>query len=161
WVTGSQGLAPQEARQAMRYAAFRGPRLLTCGKILSATAPGGRFYGDMYREADGPDDVRRAVRAAIRAVTDFINAVATGSRADELEEPDPLQLAEAELSAVTGEAHRLGFKVAAHAEGLAGCEAAITAGADTVEHGMYLHRRPDLLEAMAARAQVLVPTLAG
>jgi imidazolonepropionase-like amidohydrolase len=46
-VTGSQGLAPQEARQAMRYGAFRGPRLLTCGKIISATAPGGRFYGQM------------------------------------------------------------------------------------------------------------------
>ncbi|HEY6294125.1 MAG TPA: amidohydrolase family protein, partial [Streptosporangiaceae bacterium] len=65
-VTGSQGLMPQEARQAMRYGAFRGPRLLTCGKIISATAPGGRFYGDMYREADGEDDVRRAVREQIR-----------------------------------------------------------------------------------------------
>jgi len=160
-VTGSQGLAPQEARQAMRYGAFRGPRLLTCGKIISATAPGGRFYGDMYREADGPDDVRRAVREQIRAGADFIKVMTTGARSNELEDPDPLQLTEAELSTVTGEAHRLGFKVAAHAEGLAGCEAAIAAGADTIEHGMYLHRRPDLLEAMANRGQVLVPTLAG
>ena len=55
----------------------------------------------------------------------------------------------------------MGFKVAAHAEGLAGCEAAITAGADTIEHGMYLHRRPGLLEAMAEGGQVLVPTLSG
>jgi len=60
--TGAQGEWLQEARQAMRYGAFRGPRLLTCGKIISATAPGGRFYGAMYREADGPDDMRRAVR---------------------------------------------------------------------------------------------------
>jgi imidazolonepropionase-like amidohydrolase len=160
-VTGSQGQAPQEARQAMRYGAFRGPRLLTCGKIISATAPGGRFYGDMYREADGTDDVRRAVREQIRAGADFIKVMTTGARSNELEDPDPLQLTEAELSAVTGEAHRLGFRVAAHAEGLAGCEAAIAAGADTIEHGMYLHRRPDLLAAMAARGQVLVPTLAG
>src|SRR5215469_13147130 len=160
-VTGSQGLAPQEARQAMRYGAFRGPRVLTCGKIISATAPGGRFYGDMYREADGPDDMRRAVREQIRAGADFIKVMTTGARSNELEDPGPLQLTEAELSAVTGEAHRMGFKVAAHAEGLAGCEAAITAGADTVEHGMYLHRRPDLLEAMAANGQVLVPTLSG
>jgi imidazolonepropionase-like amidohydrolase len=160
-VTGSQGLAPQEARQAMRYGAFRGPRLLTCGKIISATAPGGRFYGDMYREADGPDDVRRAVREQIRAGADFIKVMATGARSNELEDPDPLQLTEAELSTVAGEAHRMGFKVAVHAEGLAGCVAAIAAGADTIEHGMYLHQRPDLLEAMAARGQVLVPTLAG
>ena len=160
-VCGSQGEAPQQARQAMRYGAFRGPRLLTCGKIVSATAPGGRFYGDMYREADGPDDVRRAVREQIRAGADFVKVMTTGARSNELEDPEPLQLTEPELAAVTDEAHRLGYRVAAHAEGLAGCAAAIGHGADTIEHGMYLHRRPDLLEAMAASGQVLVPTLSG
>ena len=160
-VCGSQGLMPQQARQAMRYGAFRGPRLLTCGKIISATAPGGRFYGDMYREADGPDDIRRAVREQIRDGADFVKVMTTGARSNELEDPDPLQLTEPELAAVTDEAHRLGYRVAAHAEGLDGCAAAIRYGADTIEHGMYLHRRPDLLEAMAAAGQVLVPTLSG
>jgi imidazolonepropionase-like amidohydrolase len=160
-VCGSQGLMPQQARQAMRYGAFRGPRLLTCGKIISATAPGGRFYGDMYREADGPDDIRRAVREQIRYGADFIKVMTTGARSNELEDPDPLQLTEPELAAVTDEAHRLGYRVAAHAEGLDGCAAAIRHGADTIEHGMYLHQRPDLLEAMAAGGQVLVPTLSG
>ena len=160
-VTGSQGLAPQEARQAMRYGAFRGARVLTCGKIISATAPGGRFYGDMYREADGPDDIRRAAREQIRAGADFIKVMTTGARSNEMEDPDPLQLTEPELAAVTDEAHRLGYRVSAHAEGLDGCAAAIRHGADTVEHGMYLHQRPDLLEAMAAAGQVLVPTLSG
>jgi imidazolonepropionase-like amidohydrolase len=160
-VCGSQGLLPQQARQAMRYGAFRGPRLLTCGKIISATAPGGRFYGDMYREADGPDDVRRAVREQIREGADFVKMMTTGARSNELEDPDPLQLTEPELAAVTDEAHRLGYRVAAHAEGLDGCAAAIRHGVDTIEHGMYLHRRPDLLEAMAAAGQVLVPTLSG
>jgi imidazolonepropionase-like amidohydrolase len=160
-VTGSQGLAPQEARQAMRYGAFRGPRLLTCAKIISATAPGGRFYGDMYREADGPDDMRRAAREQIRAGADFIKVMTTGARSNEMEDPDPLQLTQAELSAVIDEAHRMGYRVCAHAEGLDGCAAAITHGVDTVEHGMYLHHRPDLLAAMAAAGQVLVPTLSG
>jgi len=160
-VCGSQGLMPQVARQAMRYGAFRGPRLLTCGKIISATAPGGRFYGDMYREADGPDDMRRAVREQIRAGADFIKMMTTGARSNELEDPEPLQLTEPELAAITDEAHRMGFRVAAHAEGLDGCAAAIRHGAGTIEHGMYLHQRPDLLEAMAAAGQVLVPTLSG
>jgi imidazolonepropionase-like amidohydrolase len=160
-VCGSQGLMPQQARQAMRYGAFRGPRLLTCGKIISATAPGGRFYGDMYREADGPDDIRRAVREQIRFGADFVKVMTTGARSNELEDPEPLQLTEPELAAVTDEAHRLGYRVAAHAEGLDGCAAAIRHGVDTIEHGMYLHRRPDLLEAMAAAGQVLVPTLSG
>jgi len=160
-VVGSQGLLPQQARQAMRYGAFRGPRLLTCGRIISATAPGGRFYGDMYREADGQDDVRRAVREQIRAGADFIKVMTTGARSNELEDPDPLQITEPELAAVTEEAHRMGFRVAAHAEGLDGCAAAIRHRMDTIEHGMYLHRRPDLLAAMAASGQVLVPTLSG
>jgi imidazolonepropionase-like amidohydrolase len=160
-VVGSQGLLPQQARQAMRYGAFRGPRLLTCAKIVSATAPGGRFYGDMYREADGQDDTRRAVREQIRAGADFIKVMTTGARSNELEDPDPLQLTDPELAAVTDEAHRMGFRVAAHAEGLDGCAAAIRHGVDTIEHGIYLHRRPDLLDVMAAAGQVLVPTLSG
>lgn len=160
-VCGSQGTMPQRARQAMRYGAFRGPRLLTCGKIISATAPGGRFYGDMYREADGPDDMRRAVREQLRAGADFIKVMTTGARSNELEDPEPLQLTDAELAAIVDETHRLGYRVAAHAEGLDGCEAAIRHGVDTIEHGMYLHRRPDLLAAMAASGQVLVPTLSG
>jgi imidazolonepropionase-like amidohydrolase len=160
-ITGSQGRAPQEARQAMRYGAFRGPRLLTCGKIISATAPGGRFYGDMYREADGPDDVRRAVREQIREGADFVKVMTTGARSNELEDPDPLQLTDAELAAVSDETHRMGYRLSTHAEGLDGCAAAIRHGADTVEHGMYLNQRPDLLDAMAAADQVLVPTLSG
>jgi imidazolonepropionase-like amidohydrolase len=159
--TGAQGQWPQEARQAMRYGAFAGPRLLTCGKIISATAPGGRFYGTMYREADGPDDMRRAAREQIRAGADFVKIMTTGARSNEMEDPEPLQLTGDELSAVADEAHRMGYRLAAHAEGLAGCQAAVTHGADTIEHGIFLHQRPDLLDAMAASGQVLVPTLSG
>ena len=65
----------------MRYGAFRGPRLLTCGRIVSrdraraaASSPG------MYREADGPDDVRRAVREQLRYGADFVKVMTTGAR---------------------------------------------------------------------------------
>ena len=144
---GSQALQPQEARQAMRYGAFRGPRLLTCGLIISATAPGGRFYGAMYREADGPDEMRKAVREQLRDGADFIKVMTTGARSNELEDPEPAQLTDPELAAVVSEAHRMGFKVAAHVEGLDGTEAAIRHGMDTIEHGMYLNQRPDAARA--------------
>src|SRR6185437_4220682 len=75
--------------------------------------------------------------------------------------PEPLQVTEAELAAVADEAHRMGYRLSAHAEGLAGCEAAVTHGADTIEHGIFLNRRPGLLDKMAAGGQVLVPTLSG
>jgi len=146
------------ARQAMRYGAFRGPRLLTCGRIVSATGPGGKFFDGMYREADGPDEVRKAVREQLRRGADFIKVMTTGARSVELEDPDPAQLTRAEIAALVEEAHRMGYRIAAHAEGLAGTEIAIEEGIDTIEHGMYLNQRPDLLERMAAASQVLVPT---
>ena len=156
---GSYGDEVVEARQAMRHGAFRGPRVLTCGRIVSATAPGGRFFDGMYREADGCDDVRRAVREQLRRGADFVKVMTTGARSVELEDPDPAQLTSAEIATLVEEAHRLGYRVAAHAEGIDGTALAIEHGIDTIEHGMYLHRRPELLERMAATGQVLVPTL--
>ena len=156
---GSYGDLAIEARQAIRYGAFRGPRILTCGRIISATAPGGIFFEGMYREADGPDDVRRAVREQLRRGADFIKVMTTGARSVEIEDPDPAQLTRAEIATVVEEAHRQGYRVAAHAEGIDGTEIAIQEGIDTIEHGMYLNQRPDLLEQMAASGQYLVPTL--
>lgn len=156
---GSYGDQVFEARQAMRYGAFAGPRLLTCGRIVAATSPGGRFFDGMYAEADGPDAMRAATRAQLRRGADYVKVMATGARSVELEDPDPAQTTPEELAAIVEEAHRLGYRVAAHAEGLAGTELAIRSGVDTIEHGMYLHRRPDLLDEMAAAGQTLVPTL--
>jgi imidazolonepropionase-like amidohydrolase len=156
---GSIGDLVVDARQAMRYGAFDGPRLLTCGRIVSPTGPGGRFFAGMYREADGPDDVRRAVREQIRYGADFVKVMTTGARSVELEDPEPAQLTREELLVLVEEAHRLGYRTCAHCEGLAGTELAVEAGVDTIEHGMYLNQRPDLLERMAAQGQVLVPTL--
>lgn len=146
-------------RQAMRYGAFAGPRLFVCGRIVSGSAPGGRFFPHMYREADGPDDVRRAVREQIRAGADFVKIMSTGARSVELEDPNPAQVTREEMAAFVDEAHRQGFRAAAHCEGLEGTALAIEEGADTIEHGMYLHRRPDLLDRLAALDGVLVPTL--
>jgi imidazolonepropionase-like amidohydrolase len=156
---GSYGDVVAEARQAIRYGAFRGPRILTCRRIVSPTSPGGRFFSGMYREADGADEMRRAVREQIRDGADFVKVMTTGARSVELEDPDPAQVTRDELAAFVDEAHRLGYRTCAHCEGLPGTELAVELGVDTIEHGMYLHRRPDLLERMASNGQVLVPTL--
>ena len=148
-----------EARQAMRYGAFAGPRVLACGKIVSATSPGGRFFPGMYREADGGDEIRKAVREQMRYGADFIKVMTTGARSVELEDPDPAQLTRDEIAVLVEESHRMGYRVAAHCEGMPGTEIAIEEGIDTIEHGMYLNQRPDLLERMARDGQVLVPTM--
>jgi imidazolonepropionase-like amidohydrolase len=68
-------------------------------------------------------------------------------------------MTQSELAAIVDEAHRLGLRVAAHVEGLAGARLAVREGVDTIEHGLSLHREPVLLEEMAERGVVLVPTL--
>jgi imidazolonepropionase-like amidohydrolase len=156
---GAHGDVLLEARQAVRYGAFDAPRMLLSGRIVSATAPGARFFPDMYREADGSDDIRRAVREQIRAGSDFVKVMSTGARSVELENPLPAQLTAPEMAAFVDEAHRQTYRAAAHCEGLAGTELAIDAGIDTIEHGFHLQERPDLLERMPDRGIVLVPTL--
>jgi imidazolonepropionase-like amidohydrolase len=146
-------------RRAVELGLVEGPRILSCGRIISATAPGGALFGTMYREADGPDDMRKAVREQLRRGADYVKLMATGARSVLREDPEPAQMTREELAAIVDEAHRLGLRVAAHAEGLDGARLAVEEGVDTIEHGLSLHRAPEVLEQMAEKGIVLVPTL--
>jgi len=99
------------------------------------------------------------VREQLRRGADYIKFMATGARSVVAEDPEPAQMTLEEMTAIVDEAHRMDKRVAAHAEGLAGTRWAIEAGADTIEHGLSLHRDPALLDTMAERGTVLVPTL--
>lgn len=156
---GAFGDGLLHARRAIRLGAIPGPRALACGRILSATSPGGAHFVDMYREADGPDEMRKATREQIRRGADFIKLMTTGARSVALEDPEPAQVTRAEVATVVEESHRLGFRVAAHCEGLDGTRLAVEEGVDTIEHGLELHRAPELLEALAESGRILVPTL--
>ena len=59
----------------------------------------------------------------------------------------------------SAKATRMGFRVAAHCEGLDGTRLAVEEGVDTIEHGLELHRAPELLAALAESERILVPTL--
>lgn len=146
-------------RQAIRLGLAPGPRILTCARIISATSPGCRIFTTMYRPSDGPDEIRKATREQLAMGADFVKIMATGARSVVLEDPEPAQLTREEVRTVVEEAHRLGKRVAAHAEGQGGTRIAIEEGVDTIEHGLSLHRTPELLELMAEQDQTLVPTL--
>jgi imidazolonepropionase-like amidohydrolase len=62
-----------------------------------------------------------------------------------------------EINAITGEAHKLGVPVAAHAIGRDGIRNCVRAGVDTIEHGQQL--TPDLASKLAGYDGALVPTL--
>jgi imidazolonepropionase-like amidohydrolase len=145
--------------QAVELGLTAGPGIRSCGRIISATSPGSRIFGTMYTVADGPWAARRAVRENLQRGAHYVKLMATGARSVEREDPEPAQLTREEIAAVVDEAHRLGIRVAAHAEGLEGTRVAIEEGVDTIEHGLSLHRAPELLAEMAERGQVLVPTL--
>ena len=156
---GAHGDTVFEVRQAARYGAYRIPRLVISGRLVSATSPQASHFHDMYREADGPEEMRKAAREQIRRGADFVKIMTTGARSVEWESPGPAQMTREEVAAVVDEIHRLGYRVAAHCEGIEGTRLAIEEGVDTIEHGLYLHQEPELLEQLAARRGVLVPTL--
>ena len=88
---------------------------------------------------------------------DLIKICASGgvfSESDPLKVP---QLTPAELTAIIGEAHRWGRKVAAHSHGDEAARLAIDAGIDSIEHGSFLS--VDTLTLMKQKGVYLVPTL--
>ena len=59
----------------------------------------------MYREADGADEMRKAVREQLRRGADYIKLMATGARSVLVEDPEPAQMTRDELAAIVDEAH--------------------------------------------------------
>lgn len=147
-------------RRAVADGLVGAPRLVLAGKIVSMTTPGASSWRGMYREADGPWELAKAVREQIAAGADVIKLMATGAvLAPGHELPGVAQLTSEELRAAIDAAHSLGRRVAAHAHGIEGIRRAVEAGVDTIEHGTHLHEDPAVARAMASRGVFLVPTL--
>src|SRR5207302_4416474 len=89
---GSYGRTLFDLRRAIALGLCPGPRLVLCGQIVAATSPGGRAFPGMYREADGPDEMRKAVREQVRQGADFVKVMSTGALTVEDEDVGPPQL---------------------------------------------------------------------
>ena len=147
-------------RRAVAEGLARAPRLVLAGKVISITTAGASAWLGMYRQADGPQELVKAVREQVAAGADVIKLMATGAvLAPGHERPGAAQLTSAELRAAVETAHTLGRRVAAHAHGIEGIRRAVEAGVDTIEHGTHLHEDRAVARAMAKRGVFLVPTL--
>lgn len=147
-------------RRAAREGLIRTPRLVLAGKIVSMTTAGASSWPGMYRQADGVDEVIKAVREQVAAGADVIKIMATGAvLAPGHERPTSAQFTREELAAAVETAHALGRRVAAHAHGVDGIRCAVDADVDTIEHGTHLHEDAGVAREMAARGVFLVPTL--
>jgi len=107
--------------------------------------------------ADGPDQIRAAVRYQIKYGADVIKTCATGGVLSEGDAVGATQYTFEELKALVDEAHKLERKVAAHAHGTEGIKIAVRAGVSSIEHGSFLDEEGARL--MKERGTFLVPTL--
>jgi len=160
---------PREAVFALRNSIAKGqilgPRIVAAGYIISPLGGHGDTVGyrpDVFGTptsaiCNGADDCRRAVRDQIKYGADVIKYVATGGVLTALATGTGQQFTAAEQAAIVETAHMSGRKVAAHAHGKAGIEAALRAGVDSIEHGSYLDE--NTVKLFRKTGAYLVPTL--
>lgn len=84
--------------------------------------------------ADGPWEVRKAVRRNIKYGATVIKFCATGGVLSKGTKVGAQQYTYEEMKALVDEAHLRGLTVATHAHGTSGIKTAIKAGVDSVEH---------------------------
>ncbi len=140
-------------RDAIDSGWIPGPRMIICGQFIMRTGGHCWYLGV---EADGPDALRQAVREQVKNGADFIKLMITGGSSTPGSDPNQSDYTDAEIHAAIKEAHRLGRPVAAHIGGGPGATAAIEAGIDSIEHGVYL--TDENLSQMAAKGIVLCAT---
>jgi imidazolonepropionase-like amidohydrolase len=164
---GSRNLVDVGLRNAIDEGAVPGPRMLVAVHAISAR--GGHCDGtagyrpDLLKEpgpedgvADGPDQIRAAVRFNTKHGADVIKVCASGGVLSLTDKVDSAQLTQAELDALVSEAHALGRKAAAHAHGAEAAKRAVRAGIDSIEHGSFLD--DEALDLMKQKGTYLVFT---
>ncbi len=141
--------------KAIESGLIEGPAVLAAG--LGVTMTGGHGHGFIAREADGPDEVRKAVREQLRAGAGAIKLFASGGVMTPGVNPRSPSFTEDELAAGVEEAHKAFRVVAAHAQATEGIKNAVRAGVDSIEHGVWLDE--EAIELMLENGTTLVPTL--
>jgi len=144
---GAEGGADVALKRAIEAGIVMGPRIWTARTTISITGGHGDQGGlrpDLWKAptwedgiVDSADEARKAVRYQHKYGADLIKITATGGVLSIGDSGDAQQFTDEEMRAIVEAAHLLGMKVAAHAHGKRGIEAAIRAGVDSIEHGTY------------------------
>jgi imidazolonepropionase-like amidohydrolase len=165
-VLGAGNFDDMALRQAITDGRAVGPRIETAGHAIGITGghcdengfrPGLLQLGPIDGVADGPEQIRSAVRNQVKAGADVIKMCATGGVLSEGDAVGATQYTYEEMKALVDEATQLGRKVAAHAHGTDGIKIAVRAGVTSIEHGSFLD--DECAKMMAQRGTFLVPTL--
>ena len=150
-------------RDAIAAKEIPGPRILTAYRGLSQTGRVKKVtwaldITPLRQEVDGVDDCVRVVREQIGLGADLIKVSITGRVYAPQSDPGQTAYTSEEIQAIVKEAHRMGRRVAAHAQATQGIKNGILGGVDSIEHGIYLDE--EACQWMRERNTMLVPTLA-
>jgi imidazolonepropionase-like amidohydrolase len=155
---GGWNYVEMAVRDAIAAGEIPGPRLFLAGRLLSITTATVAYYPGMYEVADGPDEVRRAVRRQLARGADLIKVMATGAMlSSETEDARAIQYSLDELRAAVEVAHASFKPVAAHAHARQGIVNAVEAGVDSIEHCTFAD--DDALTQIARAGTYVVPTI--
>lgn len=157
--------ADVDVKQAIERGVIPGPRMFVATR---AFAPTGMYPLSGYswelklpegvQIIDGADAIRKAVREQAKYGADWIKFYA--DRKYYMKDGrlrSMVNFTDEEMRAMIDEAHRLGKKVAAHAMGWDGIDAALRNNADSIEHGYGLDE--GLMDRMVKQGAYWCPTI--
>lgn len=157
--------ADVDVKQAIERGVIPGPRMFVATR---AFAPTGMYplsgyswelkMPDGVQIIDGADNIRRAVREQAKYGADWIKFYA--DRRYYMKDGKLhswVNFTDEEMEAMVTEAHRIGKKVAAHAMGWDGIDAALRHNVDSIEHGYGLDE--NLMDRMVKQGAYWCPTI--
>lgn len=157
--------ADVDVKRAIERGIIPGPRMFVSTRAFSATGmyPLLGYSWELklpegVQIVDGADEIRRAVREQVKYGADWIKFYA--DRRYYLKDGalhSWVNFTDEEMQAIVSEAHRLGRRVAAHAMGREGIDAALKVGVDSIEHGYGLDE--ELIDRMVRQGTYWCPTI--
>ncbi len=139
-TVGERGYLDIAWRDAFDSGYFMGPRIFASGDAISPT---GGHRGDFAGGADGPAEVRKAVRTQIQNGVNWIKIM-------------EVEMLDDEVEAAVEVAHHNGLRVAAHSREPATYRS-VKLGVDCIEHGYGL--KDETIKLMAEKGTFYVPTI--
>jgi imidazolonepropionase-like amidohydrolase len=157
--------ANQDIRKTIDNGIFIAPRLTGAGHYISITGGGGDVNYISPEQnviadglvADGPEEIRKAIREEIKFGSDWIKLLVTGAYQSVGDDPRNVAFSPEELRAAVEEASRHNVPVAAHAHATEGIKQAVAAGVRSIEHGTFID--DEGIRMMAEKGTFLVPTI--
>ncbi|MEK6322221.1 MAG: amidohydrolase family protein [Acidobacteriota bacterium] len=144
-------------RNLINMGAMVGPRMFVSGYGLHAGPQASRTGSPLPSkgQANGIDEVARAVREQIAAGADWVKMFGSTGSAQDVSGNQTFTYEEMKVAVDT--AHSLGKRIAVHSYGPGGARDAVRAGADSIEHATDMD--DETLAEMVRRKTFYVPTI--